>query len=100
MRQQGAPRNVIAFQVLAQAPSRVTVLRQLLRGPMTFDQLRQALDISAAGCREAIYALTEAGYVTDDADPSYRRKPSGTRYWAVRDRVAADALDFAKFLLS
>ncbi len=56
--------------------------------------------MSVAGCRQAIYVLTEAGYVTDDADPSYRRKPSETRYWALRDRVAADALDFVKYLLA
>ncbi|MBF4619462.1 winged helix-turn-helix transcriptional regulator [Clavibacter sp. VKM Ac-2873] len=100
MRQRGAPDNVIAFHTLVQAPSRVIVLRHLLRGPVVFDELMRELGMSAAACREAIYALTEAGYVTDDADASYRRKPSPTRYWALRDRVAADTLDFAKFVLS
>ncbi|PPF91351.1 ArsR family transcriptional regulator [Clavibacter michiganensis] len=100
MRQRGAPDNVTAFQVLMQAPTRVVVLRHLLRGPTSFEGLMRELDMSAAGCRDAIYVLTAAGYVTDDADPSYRRKPSATKYWARTDRVTADALDFTKFLLS
>ncbi|MDO4076455.1 ArsR family transcriptional regulator [Clavibacter michiganensis] len=100
MRQRDAPDNVSGMQVVLQAQSRVLVLRHLLRGPATFDELLRELDMSVAGCRQAIYVLTEAGYVTDDADPSYRRKPSETRYWALRDRVAADALDFVKYLLA
>ncbi|AJW80635.1 winged helix-turn-helix transcriptional regulator [Clavibacter michiganensis] len=100
MRQRDAPDNVSGMQVVLQAQSRVLVLRHLLRGPTTFDELLRELDMSVAGCRQAIYVLTEAGYVTDDADPSYRRKPSETRYWALRERVAGDALDFVKYLLS
>ncbi|CAQ03191.1 winged helix-turn-helix transcriptional regulator [Clavibacter sepedonicus] len=100
MRQRDAPDNVSGMQVVLQAQSRVLVLRHLLRGPATFDELLRELDMSVAGCRQAIYVLTEAGYVTDDADPSYRRKPSETKYWALRERVAGDALDFVKYLLS
>jgi len=82
------------------ADTRLLVLRQLLRQPQTFTQLIAVLDVSPAGCRQALDALEKAGYIVPDSPGSGSRKRPNTIFSGVRDAVAGDLGELVHFLAS
>ncbi|MFC4245065.1 ArsR family transcriptional regulator [Gryllotalpicola reticulitermitis] len=84
------PEAVGRFKDAISADSRLLVLLRLLRQPQTFPQLVAALDVSPAGCRQALDALEKAGYITPDAPGSGLRKRPNTVFCVVRGAIAAD----------
>jgi DNA-binding HxlR family transcriptional regulator len=99
--ERAVPEAVARFQEVCASPTRVLVLRFLLRSGRTgYPELRQASDghMSFQRLHTALSELSEAGYVDDDAPPTAARKPRSTQFWAVRERIAGDFGATAQYL--
>lgn len=97
-----APERVARYQEAFAAPSRVLLVRILLKQSLNFHDLIEAAALEAVG-RDSVYAalrdLARYGYVTDDADPSKKRKPNTTVFTANRSRITQDLTEFVAFLI-
>jgi len=91
--ERAVPDAVARFQEVCASPTRVVILRFLLRGGRrSYPELRQATEghMSFQRFHRALGELADAGYVIDDAPTDATRKPQSTHFWAARERIAAD----------
>jgi DNA-binding HxlR family transcriptional regulator len=97
-----APERVARFQEVFAAPSRVQLVRILLKGSLNFSELMAAAEAVAVS-RDSVHAalrdLHRFGYISDDADPTKKRKPNSTRFTADRELITADFAAFMTFTL-
>lgn len=96
-----APERVALFQELFSAPSRVLVLRALLRGPLNYGELFEALGdtMSRPAVHAALFDLRSMGYIEDDAPEGAVRRPAKTKIIARRDLITHDFGQALEFLL-
>jgi len=88
----GAPERVVRFQSAYSAPSRAAILRLLLKGPMSYDAIFDAVGdaLVRSSVHVALRELAALGYVSDDAPPGALRKPQATTFTADRQLIAED----------
>lgn len=96
-----APDRVALFQELFSAPSRVLVLRALLRKPLSYAELFDVIGdtMSRPAVHAALIDLRGMGYIEDDAPDGVVRRPQGTKFTARRDLVTRDFGQVLEFLL-
>jgi len=96
------PERVARYQEAFAAPSRVIIVRILLKGSLNFPELMDAAaaqSVSRDSVHAAIRDLTRCGYVTDDSDPNKKRKPTTTKFTAERALITKDLTEFVAYLI-
>lgn len=97
-----APPRVVRFQEVFAAPSRVLLVRILLKQSLNFAEVIEAAAAESVN-RDSVYTglrdLARYGYITDDAGPGRKRKPNTTVFTADRELITGDMAAFMVFTL-
>jgi DNA-binding transcriptional ArsR family regulator len=88
------PQQVARFlEAFGGAPTRVTVVRVLMKGPRTYTDLFNEIgeDVMSRGAvYSALHELKIRGYVEDDAPNDVVRRLKRTLFWANKQLIADD----------
>jgi len=87
------PERVARFLEAFAAPTRVTVLRVLMQGPLTYGDLFDKIGsdvMSQSAVYSALHDLKIRGYVEDDAPDDVVRRLKRTLFWANKQLIADD----------
>jgi DNA-binding transcriptional ArsR family regulator len=97
-----APERVKRFREVVAAPTRMAVLRLLMKETLTYPELfdRLSEDVMSRGAvYEALRELKRVGYVQDDAPDDVVRRRKLTHFWADRELVGEDMGAFFVYFL-